>query len=89
MTVQELRDNGYKIRVTHYRYYTNSKLLLKSEAVRQGFNEPKPHGGKVVVEVRTPDGNELTGCSVCSRSDPYNRKFGVKIALGRALRGSR
>lgn len=86
-TVQLLRDNGYKVRVTHYRYYTNTKLLRRSEANQQGFNQPKPNGGKTVVEVRTPDGTELVGNSVCSCSDSYNRKFGVKIALGRALRG--
>lgn len=44
-----------------------------------------PRGGSTKVELKTPEGRELTGYSSCSSKDPFNRKLGLKIALNRAL----
>lgn len=74
MTVHELRKSGYKVRVLHYR---NGKSMC--------FWEDDPKGGETVVQITTPDGRELEGCAKCSDKDLYNKKIGVKVAIGRAL----
>lgn len=71
MTVEELRKDGYKVRVKHFRR-TNS----------EGINS---RGGKTVVEVTTPEGVTLVGISRCSRKENFNKRLGVRIALGRAF----
>lgn len=72
LTVEELRKNGYKVRVHHHR-----KVVTSAVAAR---------GGKTVVEVTTPDGVTFVGISRCSRKENFNKKMGVRIALGRALK---
>ena len=74
MTVQNLRKNGYKVRVLHHRVFDNRVL---------GCFYPK--GGETVIQITTPDGQELEGRAKCSRKDLYNKKLGVKVAIGRAL----
>lgn len=71
MTIEELRKSGYKIRVHHHR-----------KAGTEGINA---RGGKTVVEVTTPDGTTLVGMSRCSRKENFNKRMGVRIALGRAM----
>lgn len=71
MNVEELRKSGYKIRVHHHRKVNEG-----------GINS---RGGKTVVEVTTPDGRTLVGVSRCSRKENFNKRLGVRIALGRAL----
>lgn len=71
MTIEELRKAGYKIRVHH-----NRKLCP------DGINA---RGGKTVVEVTTPDDTTLIGMSRCSRKENFNKRMGVRIALGRAM----
>ncbi|NBT35661.1 MAG: hypothetical protein EBT03_09020 [Betaproteobacteria bacterium] len=72
MTIEELRKGGYKIRVHHHR-----------KVGAEGINA---RGGKTVVEVTTPDGTTLIGMSRCSRKENFDKKMGVRIALGRALK---
>jgi len=71
MTIEELRKNGYKIRVHHHRKINNMSINAR--------------GGKTVVEVTTPDGTTLVGMSRCSRKENFNKRMGVRIALGRAM----
>lgn len=71
-TVEGLRKNGYKVRVHHHR-----KMVASVAAAR---------GGKTVVEVTTPDGTTFVGIARCSRKENFNKKMGVRIALGRALK---
>lgn len=70
-TVQELRQSGYKVRVIH-----------KRERLVNTFS-PNTLGGTTIVELRTPEGVELRAEARCSTKDNYNKKLGVKIALGR------
>ena len=77
--IEQLRKDGYKVRVIHNRKIDFSdfpKTTIKF-----------PQGGVTRVEVRTPDGKELVGEAVCHPEENYNKKLGVKIALGRALKG--
>lgn len=74
MTVQNLRKDGYKVRVLHHRRDDNRVL---------GGVHPK--GGMTVVQITTPDGRELEGRAECSKKDLYNKKLGVRMAIGRAM----
>lgn len=103
MSIEELKNQGYKIRISHRRpYHLNILdgvgrkvdqeyvLMTRYEAEKEGmFNTmygPLDFGGgKTVVEVRHPDGREVTGSSNCSTKDQFSRKIGRTIALGRAL----
>lgn len=72
LSVEELRSMGFIVVVKHERKY-------------DAFGCMKPKGGNTIVELITPDGVNVVGKSRCSRRDSYNKKLGVKIALGRAL----
>lgn len=103
-TVASLRKQGYKVRVTHQRYYFTGKmetsnddgveLLSRYEAEHHEFGNllldgttPEGNGGQTLVEITTPTGETLYGNAVCSTSQNYDRKLGVYIALGRAMKG--
>lgn len=72
VTVKELRKSGNKVRVLHHR-----NLLPDGTVFCKG--------GRTVVEVTTRDGLDLSGSSRCRDDERYNKKTGVRIALGRAL----
>lgn len=74
MTVESLRKSGYKIKVQHHR-----KTIPAVKAINA-------RGGKTVVEVTTPDGHTFVGISRCSRKENFNKRLGVRIALGRAMK---
>ena len=74
MTVHNLRRSGYKVRVLHCRVFDNRTL-----------GEVYPKGGETVVQITTPDGQDLEGRAKCSKKDLYNKRLGVKVAIGRAL----
>ena len=70
--VERLRKSGFKVRVKHYR-------LTNQDGI-------KSRGCKTVVEVTTPDGETLVGMARCSRNENFNKRLGVRIALGRAFK---
>jgi hypothetical protein len=70
-SIWQLRREGWKVRVLHQRPTING--------------EPAPKGGSTKIELTNPQGQTATGLSVCSKDDPWNRKTGNQIALGRAL----
>lgn len=55
-------------------------------AMNWGGPDRHPKGGETIVQISLPDGRYLEGVAKCSLSDSYNRKVGVNIALGRALK---
>ena len=73
-TVKSLRQSGWKVRVLHHRI--DDKRIL---------GEIYPKGGKTEIIIDSPCGEHFEGVAVCSSNDTYNKKMGVKIALGRAL----
>lgn len=96
-TVQEARQNGIKVRVTHYRV-DEEELYKFKNLDRKDIDElciPERQmtkksfafcrGGKTVVDITLPDGRSSTGTSYCSFSDNFNKKVGTKIALNRAF----
>lgn len=98
-TVSELRRGGCKVWVTHKRYYDKDrpKLLNKSDANHLIYCDLSlciknnklllAKGGLTEVRIDLPNGDTLTGKAQCSLKDAYNKKLGLQIALGRALRG--
>lgn len=99
MNVQELRKQGYKIRVSHQRFYNFggkrqliSNFLVK---VQKNFylgteplklNDALSKGGRTTVWITDQQGVSVTAIADCSKKDHYNKKVGLSIALGRALK---
>jgi hypothetical protein len=71
-TVKQLRQSGYKVRVLHTRKYKEMEQLLAK-------------GGTTTIEITTPDGKNVIGVANCADTDSYNKRLGVRIAVGRAL----
>ncbi len=78
-TVKQLRQSGYKVRVLHTRNY---KLVEHLDNITK---QVTAKGGTTTIEITTPDGKNLTGVAHCSNQDSYNKRLGVRIAIGRAL----
>ena len=77
LTVKDLRDHGYKVRVRHHRCYEAPNLFGKARLSSKG-------GLTEVVVTAPPEFNEeYTGVADFNGNRQYNRKLGVRIALGR------
>ena len=73
-TIKQLRQQGYKVKVLHFRHL-------------QTLTDFHARGGSTTIELTTPDKTKMViGKSVCSLGDNYNRKVGATIAIGRALK---
>lgn len=80
--VHELRKAGNVVRVFHHR------LLQKDEEDERGYSF-SPRGGRTEVLIKpinNPDMPMIISHAFCSNKDNYNKKLGVQIALGRALK---
>lgn len=71
-TIEELRKEGYKIRV----YHCNASGTLESGCLYDRVTR---------ITFKSKSQNEYVGAAFCSHKDQYNRKLGNRIALGRAL----
>jgi hypothetical protein len=81
LTIKQLRQKGYKVRVMHHRH------LIKVQKIMGVAHEISARGGSTTIEVSTPDKqHHFIGKAVCSLEDNFNKKVGNSIALGRALR---
>lgn len=72
-TVDELRHLGYKVRVRHFRKLDEHNNIL-------------PRGGETIVSITDEHGHTVEGVAKCSNNDGFNKKIGVAIAIGRALK---
>ena len=88
MTVQELRNRGYKVRVLHNRLYNGyHKWQVGSvESARYNYGpiDPDSKGGSTQVVIDSPTGEHFQGLAICSKKENYDKKMGVRIALGRS-----
>lgn len=88
MTVQELRNRGYKVRVLHNRLYNGYHKWQVGSMDRAGYSgrpiDPDTKGGSTEIVIDSPDGKHYHGISICSKKDNYNKKMGVRIAIGRS-----
>jgi hypothetical protein len=84
MTIQQLRNSGYKVKVLHNRLYKGKfKWQRVSSVVGSGPIDPDTKGGSTHIIVDSPYGSHYEGLAFCSNKDNYNKKLGVRIALGR------
>ena len=85
MTVQELRNKGYKVKVLHHRLYNGKfKWQAVDNYIGGGIIDPDTKGGSTHIIIDSPNGNHFEGVALCSREDNYDKKLGVRIALGRS-----
>ena len=96
-TIQELREQGWKVRVTHFRLCqtnlpNNSKTVAKNLNNYLSLQRDIPgflrynRGGKTIIEVLSPEKQTARAETVCSFSDDFNHKTGNAIALERCLK---
>jgi hypothetical protein len=78
MTVQQLRNNGYKVRVLHFREYIDKQRFCGFSSVLS------QKGGTTQVIIDGPNGDHFEGIAKCSKKDNYDKKLGVRIAIGRS-----
>lgn len=86
MTIQELRNNGYKVRVLHNRLYNGYYKWQVGNNSNYGGEaiDPDTKGGSTQVVIDSPNGEHFEGHAVCSKKENYNKRLGVMIALGRS-----
>lgn len=85
MTVQELRNKGYKVKVLHNRLYNGRhKWQACGFSTMSGPISPDTKGGSTHIIIDSPTGSHYEGIALCSRNDNYDKKLGVRIALGRS-----
>ena len=80
MTIQDLKDLGFHTKVRHTR---NIREVPKLDGVQKQL---RSKGGMTEVGIYKGDTLLSTGWAKCCSIDNYNRKLGLKIALGRAIK---
>ena len=86
-TVHSLRKRGYKVRVLHnrvYEYRSDNTGKFDNYLTFLMTKELSAKGGSTVVEL-TKGQIHAKGEAICHPEDNYDKKEGVRIALGRAL----
>ena len=88
ITVESLRVAGNKIRIGHKRFITidNCKGLFFKKKYDNHGNFTNPRGGQTFIDWTTPENKTYSIIVKCHEKDPYNKKIGVKIGLGRILK---
>ncbi len=89
-TVKTLRQSGHKVRIQRYRPYFFGPVPIYMDDNNARINglskdEVFQRGGVTIASIRKPDGQEVTGESICSLDDPFVKQSGVEIAIARAL----
>jgi len=89
MTIQELRQKGFKIYVQHSRLIKidGKSTLISMKQIRDEKmqNLILSKGGITTIDLIDKDGKEYVAYARCSKHDSFNRKLANKIALGRLL----
>lgn len=81
VTIQSLRQAGFKVRVLHTRNKETTPHVGFKSTTRVSSK-----GGSTKIEITTPDAETtVVGVAKCSDKDSFNRKLGNEIALGRAV----
>lgn len=90
--ISKLREHGYMVRVSHYRFtqrglFSSRVIQIDNNSARAELRHHiKPCGGKVIVEITSPQNETFTGASYCSEQDNFKRTIGTTMALGRAIK---
>lgn len=90
MGVKELRQAGYKVRVTHMRRYYRLDscgrpyvLELAKWQTASPIQCALPKGGSTLVEITTLEGKNIIVTSITSKKLNYCKKNGVRWALSK------
>jgi hypothetical protein len=82
--INTLRLSGCRVFVCHNRI-VKKRWVIVSPGVKMLQKTVIPKGGKTIVEIEMDD-RYFVGEAICSKSDCYNKKRGLAIALGRAIK---
>lgn len=82
----ELRKEGYRIRVRHFRKTQHGVVAKKEIREKPGYYVVDPRGGRVEVEMTTSTGVQVKSKAECSEQDNYVRRIGTAMAFGLALK---
>lgn len=74
VSVHNVRQMGYSVDIHHVRNYDKNGVI----SCRGGITEVDIYKNFVLASYR--------GVSLCNDKDNYNKKLGVRIALGRAMK---
>jgi len=84
-----LKEAGYKVTVSHQRRRQSVTAGTNPAGFLEWVSQIMPTGGTTLVEISWPDKPEeilARGGAYCCDRDNYNRKLGLTIAIGRALK---
>ena len=94
-TIELLKEAGYEVTIEHERAPEGGALLSN----RAHYEDRKPYNegsatwltpSSAVTSVTISDGEaSFTGRSWCSLNDQFDRKLGITIAIGRAMKRGR
>ena len=82
-TVRDLRREGHKVRVTHYRILHGVEVPRHTLKQTKNLQFVSVRGGKTVLDITTIDGQNYRTFADCSKKDNFCYRRGVQIALGR------
>ena len=91
-TVQQLRAEGWRVGVRHWRWSHDGAHLAPYTRDLERRDPifiaelPSVRGGATYVTLTSPTGEVLEGLARCSIRDNYDKRRGVQIAIGRALK---
>src|SRR5574343_1976325 len=99
VTVKSLREAGHLVSVQHYRSYIipfqrfilhvkkghSPHSVMNSQGILIQPIKLESSRGETLVKVDLKTGEHYEGITKCSKKDSYNRKAGVRKALGRII----
>jgi hypothetical protein len=83
--INSLKDRGFKVEIEHYRMRTDNKVDVRHSRKRRMIPTDKisPKGGKTIVRVISPDGEQYWAEAFCNPIDSFSYRLGTTIALNR------
>jgi hypothetical protein len=84
--IQRLAELGYKTYVSHERHIRARCAVGTVRDFKRLGLAPDPTGGRTLVEITRDGVSCALGVAQCSDLDNFNRKIGLEIAVGRAIK---
>ncbi len=84
MTVEQVKKDGFKVDIEHYRNLDGG-LVRASILNKEKHKDFSCRGGVTIVEL-SKGNKSVRAIASCRDQENFNRKLGVRIALGRALK---
>ncbi len=86
-TVRTMREAGIEVKIKHSRIHPELGLQRVADLFDIGVAGTTfaAHGGATEAYLTLPSGKTLQGFALCSKSDPWERKVGLRLAIENAL----